>query len=59
MTSGAADGRLLNLGDKNWWLPKWLDKVLPDVAGEGHVHDPASNGRTAVVSLAMPGAISP
>ncbi|MEA2844020.1 MAG: putative drug exporter of the superfamily [Actinomycetota bacterium] len=27
------------LGDKNWWLPKWLDKVLPDVAVEGHVHD--------------------
>ena len=27
------------LGDKNWWLPKWLDKILPDVAVEGHVHD--------------------
>ncbi len=27
------------LGDKNWWLPKWLDKALPDVAVEGHVHD--------------------
>ena len=27
------------LGDKNWWLPEWLDKILPDVAVEGHVHD--------------------
>ena len=27
------------LGDKNWWLPRWLDKILPDVAVEGHVHD--------------------
>ncbi len=23
------------LGDKNWWLPRWLDKILPDVAIEG------------------------
>ena len=25
------------LGDKAWWLPKWLDKILPkvDVEGEG------------------------
>jgi RND superfamily putative drug exporter len=25
------------LGDKNWWLPRWLDKLLPDVAVEGKV----------------------
>ena len=23
------------LGDWNWWLPAWLDRLLP------HVHDPA------------------
>ena len=23
------------LGDKNWWLPKWLDKLLPRVNVEG------------------------
>jgi RND superfamily putative drug exporter len=24
------------LGDRNWWLPRWLDRVLPrlDVEGE-------------------------
>ena len=24
------------LGDKNWWLPRWLDRVLPNVSVEGH-----------------------
>jgi RND superfamily putative drug exporter len=24
------------LGDRNWWLPRWLDRVLPHVAVEGH-----------------------
>ena len=30
------------LGDRNWWIPKWLDKVLPriDVEGTHHVHVP-------------------
>jgi len=23
------------LGDRNWWLPKWLDRVLPRVHIEG------------------------
>lgn len=23
------------LGDKNWWLPGWLDKILPNVNVEG------------------------
>src|SRR5699024_11280660 len=28
------------LGDKAWWLPKWLDRILPrlDVEGEGLAH---------------------
>ena len=24
------------LGDKNWWLPRWLDRLLPRVDVEGH-----------------------
>ena len=24
------------LGDKNWWLPRWLDRLLPNVQVEGH-----------------------
>jgi putative drug exporter of the RND superfamily len=27
------------LGEKNWWLPKWLDKVLPTLNVEGGSHD--------------------
>jgi putative drug exporter of the RND superfamily len=23
------------LGDRNWWLPRWLDRVLPRLAVEG------------------------
>jgi len=24
------------LGDRNWWLPKWLDRILPKIDVEGH-----------------------
>ena len=24
------------LGDKNWWFPRWLDRLLPNVDVEGH-----------------------
>jgi RND superfamily putative drug exporter len=24
------------LGDRNWWLPRWLDRVLPSIDVEGH-----------------------
>lgn len=24
------------LGDKNWWIPKWLDRILPQLDVEGH-----------------------
>ena len=23
------------LGNANWWLPRWLDRILPDVDVEG------------------------
>jgi RND superfamily putative drug exporter len=28
------------LGDRNWWIPAWLDRLLPriDVEGKHHVH---------------------
>ena len=26
------------LGDKNWWLPRWLDRLLPNIDVEGHAH---------------------
>jgi RND superfamily putative drug exporter len=24
------------LGDRNWWLPRWLNRIVPDVDVEGH-----------------------
>jgi RND superfamily putative drug exporter len=26
------------LGDRNWWLPKWLDRILPKIKVEGEHH---------------------
>jgi RND superfamily putative drug exporter len=30
------------LGDRNWWLPEWLDRILPnlDLEGEGGLPEP-------------------
>jgi RND superfamily putative drug exporter len=30
------------LGDRNWWLPRWLDRILPKIDVEGHVGEPPS-----------------
>ena len=35
------------LGDRNWWIPKWLDRVLPELHIEGHADlhaDPSAQG---------------
>jgi RND superfamily putative drug exporter len=29
------------LGDRNWWLPRWLDRLLPNFDVEGHAGDAA------------------
>jgi RND superfamily putative drug exporter len=29
------------LGDRNWWLPAWLDRILPNIDVEGHAEDAA------------------
>jgi RND superfamily putative drug exporter len=29
------------LGDRNWWLPRWLDRILPNVDVEGHAEEAA------------------
>jgi RND superfamily putative drug exporter len=28
------------LGDANWWLPRWLDRLLPKISVEGHTLEP-------------------
>ena len=30
------------LGDRNWWIPRWLDRILPKIDVEGHVEPPPS-----------------
>jgi RND superfamily putative drug exporter len=30
------------LGDRNWWLPRWLDRLLPNIDVEGHADDAAA-----------------
>jgi RND superfamily putative drug exporter len=27
------------LGDRNWWVPRWLDRILPRIEVEGHADD--------------------
>ena len=31
------------LGDRNWWIPKWLDRILPNIDVEGP-HEVAPTG---------------
>jgi len=33
------------LGDRNWWLPRWLDRILPNIDVEGHAEDYAADDR--------------
>jgi RND superfamily putative drug exporter len=32
------------LGDKNWWIPKWLDRILPSINVEGDLHEHDDDG---------------
>jgi RND superfamily putative drug exporter len=39
------------LGSKNWWIPKWLDRILPTLNVEGDVlHELHSSGQRAADS---------
>ena len=32
------------LGDRNWWIPGWLDRILPNLDVEGGEHEPPTSG---------------
>ena len=34
------------LGDRNWWLPRWLDRILPNLDVEGHAEDGGTDRTT-------------
>jgi RND superfamily putative drug exporter len=36
------------LGDRNWWIPKWLDRILPNIDVEGHLIDEVTEERELV-----------
>jgi RND superfamily putative drug exporter len=35
------------LGDRAWWLPGWLDRILPNVSLEGHLVENVDEKTTA------------
>ena len=41
------------LGDRNWWLPKWIDRLIPEINIEGK-SDPADLGVEAEPVNAAP-----
>ena len=38
------------LGKANWWLPAWLDRILPHVSVESAEDEPASTPELAVLA---------
>jgi RND superfamily putative drug exporter len=43
------------LGDRNWWLPGWLDRLLPNIHVEGHeITDEEIDLRDAIVRPRSP-----
>jgi RND superfamily putative drug exporter len=36
------------LGDRNWWLPGWLDRAMPHISVDGPVEAPLSSTGSAV-----------
>jgi hypothetical protein len=32
------------LGDRNWWLPRWLERLLPKIDVEGSSHAEGKGG---------------
>ena len=44
------------LGDRNWWIPKWLDRILPKIDVEGHHREHARRPTAAARRSARGGA---
>ena len=37
------------LGDRAWWLPRWLDRILPRIDIEGPMDEAAGSGERVAV----------
>ena len=44
------------LGDKNWWMPAWLDRIVPHLDIEGGAH--GGEDRAAVEAVPEPELVS-
>jgi putative drug exporter of the RND superfamily len=44
------------LGDRNWWLPNWLDRLLPSIQVDGHE---VTDDETASAQPVVPAASTP
>ena len=42
------------LGDRNWWLPRWLDRLLPTIDVEGHPDPVLEDEEVAETAPALP-----
>ncbi len=42
------------LGDRNWWLPGWLDRLLPNIHVEGHEVDDDETGPPEPLAPTVP-----
>jgi RND superfamily putative drug exporter len=40
------------LGDRNWWIPKWLDRLLPNIDVEGHAHHEGDEPNASILDPA-------
>jgi RND superfamily putative drug exporter len=49
------------LGDRNWWMPRWLDRLLPqlNVEGTGHLQEVDEEVRVPVTADQLPSDPSP
>jgi putative drug exporter of the RND superfamily len=45
---------MLVMGERTWWLPRWLDRVLPHISVEGGDHAPAPHAAPAPAAGALP-----
>jgi RND superfamily putative drug exporter len=38
------------LGDRNWWLPAWINRILPKIDVEGHhaTHSEEASNKSVV-----------
>jgi RND superfamily putative drug exporter len=47
------------LGDRAWWLPGWMDRIIPSVSLEGHMVESRDPKQEALIPEPRPGSQNP